>query len=503
MDSKELNEISAVLNSSSMLVIGFLVSGFLSILTRIILARFLDPSGYGLISEGLAVLSILTVLSLLGTDIGISRFISRDVESRNLVETTITFVLPLSLIITIISFNSVALITSFFDQPMLSPVLKALILNVPASALLGILMGGFRGKEETVPKLIISMVILPGLILLFSVSLVILYEKAQMAAYGYTLAGWTSLLISGLWYFAKFDLNKPRLDYLLPLIKFSIPLGIRSLLGFGIKWSNIILIGYFLSSSSTGLFNSAYPISYGILVFLTSTNYLIMPIISRMESNSNFNSISYIYSYLTRFLVLLTIPLAIVMVLKSKHIISFLFGSSYESAAIILSILTLGQFIKVIFGPVPEILVGVGDTGKEAFAILCSLVVLITLSIPLIYFHSLVGAAVSFLVASLVGGSVRLYYCRKYENFNPLKFISWKIIPPSFIFIIILIPRSNLILTLLQIVFGTIMYLILILVSDVIKKRDIRVLKNFLIKSPLPKKYWIYPLEKIKYLVVS
>lgn len=498
MDSKRSKEVSGILNSGSLVAIGFLMSGALSIATRIILARFLEPSGYGLISEGLAVLNILTVLSILGTGAGVSRFMSRNENHKNLVESALVVVLPISLVLSGLALFNIELIASFFNQNTITPVLEALILNVPAAAALSILIGGFRGHEETLQKVIISMIILPSLILILSLSLILISETAAMAAYGYTLAGWISAFIAGIWYYTRFGVSKPSLKEIKPLLKFSLPLGFKSILNYGVKWSSIILIGYMLGSSSTGLFNAAYPISYGLLAGLSSINYLFMPVISRMHSNSDLESVKSIYSDITRWLLIGTLPFAILMSLKSKTIMNLLFGSSYTAAGMLLSILVIGQFVKVIFGPLGNILIAVGQTKQEATAKLCSLIVLILSSIPLISSIGLLGAAVGFMFGSLTGEIVRLYFSRKHDNFNPFESFDWKIIIGGFIASIFLIPRGDLLINVFQTAGSFSFYLIFILVTGVITTEDLDVLEKFLKESLFPEKIWYIPLEILR-----
>lgn len=503
MESARAVELSSILNSSSIVAIGFLISGLLSILTRIVLARFLEPSGYGLISEGLAALSILTVVSLVGTQAGVSRFMSRHETYTNLVESALALVLPLSVIFTVVSLINLNFIASIFNTPALSPVLEALILNVPAAVTLSVFIGGFRGHEETYQKLLISMIFLPASILFLSSALTFIYGTAAMAAYGYTLSGWISALVAGTWYFLRFGANKPSLREIESLLMFSLPLGLKSILNFGIKWSSIIMIGSMLSSSAVGLFNAAYPISYGLLAGLSSINYLFMPVISRMHSKTDFEGIRHIYSTITRWLLIGTLPFVLVMVLKSEQILNLLFGNSYISAGFLLSILALGQFAKVLFGPLGSILIAVGETKQEALAKLGSLTVLVVSSVPLISVLGLVGAAVGFVLGSITGELIRFYYCRKHSGFNPFRDIDWKILVGGLLTTIVLLPRFNLGVSILQIIVSIGVYVFFIILSGVHHKEDLDIIERFLEDSPIPEILWSYPLSLLEHFSAS
>ena len=56
----------SITKGAGLVFIGIIFADFLSYLNRLVIGRWLGPGEYGLISLGLAVLGILTTLSMLG-----------------------------------------------------------------------------------------------------------------------------------------------------------------------------------------------------------------------------------------------------------------------------------------------------------------------------------------------------------------------------------------------------------------------------------------------------
>lgn len=502
MKPPELDELSAILNSSLMIGLGFAVSGLLSMLTRIVLGRLLGPSGYGLISEGLAALSMITVLALLGLQTGVSRFMSRHDSEDGLVESALTVSLPLSIIVATSLFFSAGTLAGLFGEAGLAPILKAVSLNIPAAAVFSILIGGFRGKEETVQKVLLSNIFLPASILVSTSLLTIAYSDPGITAYGYTISGWISCLIAAAWYFRSFGFETTNLERINSLVRFSLPLGAAGLLSLGITWSTVLLIGYLLDSSAAGLYNAALPISYSLLAGLTSVNYIFLPAMSRIHSETDYSKMEDLYSSVTRWLQILTVPGLLIVVLKAEFLLKLLFGQAYIDAAPILMLLGIGQFTIVFFGPLGHVMIALGETKKEALARASALAVILAVGTILTIYEGFLGAAVGFCMGVITSELVRLHYSRKYADLSPVNRDLWRIGMSAFLASILLVPGLGILGTVAQVTGFLVAYLGLLLAFKVPRKSDFEPVENLLEESPLPPSVWKNLFNRFKDLTV-
>lgn len=490
MKPQEPDELSAILNSSFLIGLGFAVSGLFSMLTRIVLGRLLGPSGYGLISEGLAALSMITVLALLGLQTGVSRFMSRHDSQTGLVESALAVSLPLSIIVATSLFFGAGTLAALFGEAGLTPILKAVSLNIPAAAVFSILIGGFRGKEETFQKVLLSSIFLPACILISTSLLTITYSDPGITAYGYTLSGWLSCLIAAAWYFRSFGFETTNLERINSLIRFSLPLGAAGLLSLGITWSTVLLIGYLVDSSAAGLYNAALPISYSLLAGLTSVNYIFLPAISRIHSKTDFDRVEEIYSSVTRWLQLFTLPLLAVIVFKAGFLLELFFGESYLAAAPILVLLGIGQFIIVFFGPLGHVMIALGETEREAFARACALGTILAVGGFSIVYLGLIGAAIGFCLGVTVSELLRLYYSRKHAEISPLDPDLWKTVLSGVLASLVLVPETGFLATFLQLGLFIGLYGSLLVLLKTPRKSDVKALEDLLEESPLPSRVW-------------
>ncbi len=418
MSSKNRN-FSKIVDSSILIAIGFAVAGLLSIVTRVLLGRFLEPEGYGMLSQGLAVLNFFVIFALLGTGEGVARFISYKKDRDNDISSALSICLASSIGVGFIVFFFSGDIASLLDEDALKPIIQAFALNIPAYVVLSIIIGGFRGEKRTKEKVFLQNLILPLLIILTAVPLALVYKSASLAATGYLISGWLTMFIGLLIYYKKREFKRPSLSKVKSLVRFSSPLMVAEYAGFGLIWINILLLGYLVDSSAAGLYNAALPISYGITFALTAVNYLFMPIASSSFAEDKEEDIIELYNTVVKWIIALSLPLTLVLILKADLFIELLFGSSYTAAGTALAILTLGRFVDVLMGPLGQILISIGDTRKEGLSKIAGVVVLTILSTALIPVYGVSGAALGFLFGFTTTNVLRLFFVRQYIKINP------------------------------------------------------------------------------------
>ena len=69
------NALKIIAKGAGIAFFGITLNRFLAFLSRIVVARFLTPSDYGVLNLGLAIFSIFVVISLVGIPEGVIRFI--------------------------------------------------------------------------------------------------------------------------------------------------------------------------------------------------------------------------------------------------------------------------------------------------------------------------------------------------------------------------------------------------------------------------------------------
>jgi len=105
------------------------------------------------------------------------------------------------------------------------------------------------------------------------------------------------------------------------------------------------MIGYFNATSDVGIYNVALPTANLIIIPVYGIMYLFLPIISGLYGKNNNEEIKEIYKKISKYSLLLIMPVFLIISMLSKDIISSLFGVDYLSATLPLTILSFGYLV--------------------------------------------------------------------------------------------------------------------------------------------------------------
>lgn len=158
---------------------------------------------------------------------------------------------------------------------------------------------------------------------------------------------------------------------------------------------DIVMLGYLKDPVQVGIFTCASKIAVFLSFFLVTMNFIIGPAISRLSSLNEKQKLQQMITKTIRWVVLLSVPVYIVIVLLSKWIMGSFFGKDFEQGQIALIILCSAQLISILFGPVGNIMIMTGNEKYNAIYTFCSMVVTIILNFILIPFMGYNGAAIS------------------------------------------------------------------------------------------------------------
>jgi O-antigen/teichoic acid export membrane protein len=173
---------------------------------------------------------------------------------------------------------------------------------------------------------------------------------------------------------------------------------------------DVILIGYFLSSSSIGFYRSVQPLSRGLTLFLGAFTFLYLPIATDYFESGNHTEMDRIYKASTKWILFVTYPLALLFVFFSPEVILTLYDERYLPASTALSVLAIGMFLRAVVGPNGATIKAINKTKIDLLASIVGLVTNLLLNIYLIPKFGFVGAAIatsfSFLAFNLVDSLV-------------------------------------------------------------------------------------------------
>lgn len=423
MDGDEVaDSLGTVFSGATMLMIGFVLGGVLTLATKIVVARLFSSGLYGVFSQGMALLFTLVMVSMLGLNAGVSRFISyhrgeADGKADSAVPAALLVVIPASVVVFGLMFLFAEQIASAgFSDPRTASVLRIFAVAGPFMAVNSIFIAGFRGHKRSRERVVLLDFVIPGLQILGILALVVLGYGFLGATAGFAAAFLLTAAIALFWYRRDFPLRREE-PVLRELVAFSWPLMVSSVAVQVFLWAPSIVVGMLATSRDVGLLNAALPLGAATKMVLSSVAFLFMPVASDLYSRGEFTEMRQVYATATRWILLASVPILAFFAVLPSASIGFLFGADYGAAGAALLLMVFGYLGNLGTGPVGDLLIAVGKTRKEMAANVFKLLVFLGLAVALVPPYGFLGGAAAFAAGMVVGNILRLYFCWEYVGF--------------------------------------------------------------------------------------
>ncbi len=423
---------------AGIIVVGILLSKLLTYFYRLVVAR-IGTTEYGLLSLAMAIFGFTAIVSLIGVDMGVLRYISffRVKKDYQKIKGTILGAFKISLILSftigfLVFVLSDFIAGNFFHKAELAILLKIFAFAIPFQSIRAIFVNSAKGFEkvqyevytknliENVMKVVITLILLS-----FGFGVI-------GAALGYALALFVSMIFAiylvQTKVFPVFS-SKLKAVYLnKKLVNYSWPLLFKEILVVIMLWVDTLMLGYFSTSSQIGIYNAAVPtaqmsqmIPYAIIV-------LFLPVVSKLYFKNKVQEFGKVLKTATKWLFMLNIVLTTGFILFPKEVLSILFGASYTSGASTLVLLALGYFIFYLCFPSREVLLMIKKTKIVFYVTLIGALLNITLNYFLIPRLGMLGAAYATFFSVLLISIFLTAITYSYTKINPFKIIDLKIL---------------------------------------------------------------------------
>lgn len=177
-------------------------------------------------------------------------------------------------------------------------------------------------------------------------------------------------------------------------IKFSATLIFISFTGLLVGRVDRVMLGIFMTSETVGIYEISAKVASIVLFLLTSTNMIFSSVISELYSANKIEMLESIFSTITKWIILLTLPLALNIIVFSENILLF-FGTEYIKGTTTLVLLVIGQFINISVGASGYMLNMSGYERIELFNNIFLGILNVIFNIIFILNFGLVGAAMA------------------------------------------------------------------------------------------------------------
>jgi O-antigen/teichoic acid export membrane protein len=411
---------------SFFLISGSFVTAVIHAITSIMVGRVLGPEIFGKYTLSLVIPEMLFVFADFGIAAGVVRFAAglraegKVGDATRIIKHAILFKALTGFVFFLVNFALADFLAAvllnrpdlgFFVRVLSMSILFRVMFNVTTFAYLGLDKAQYSAlisNVEAIAKLVISI----GLILFgFGLTGAVLGFLG-----GYTIGGVFALgiLLLFLRRYAKNSEDgvgfaascKTLLSYGIPLYMSAI------MLGFVHAYQNSILAIFTTNVEIGNLKAATNFISVLAVVSVPITNAL-LPAFSKLGSGTNKNTPKF-FLFVNKYTTLLMLPLATLFMIFSREIVQIVYGSTYQTAALFLSIYCLLYFlVGVGYLNLKSLFYGLGETRIALKTGIITLLTVLVLTPFLVKAYGVPGAITAFISAQLLSTSYGMYFAKR------------------------------------------------------------------------------------------
>ncbi len=477
-----MNVSQRVLKNTSILTVSQIISFIFIFFYTIYIARYLGAGGFGILSFAIAVSGIFSILADLGLSILTVREVARD---KSLAQKYLGNAIIIKIILAVISFSLIVLVINLLNYPHETvTVVYFVALSTILNSFFGLFYSIFQAHEkmefQSIGQILNSILMFSGVIIAIKVGL-----DVVGFSFIYVLSSFITLIFVLIVYVWKFSLPVIEIDTIFwkRILKEALPFGLAGIFVTIYYWIDSVMLSIMVGNEIVGWYNAAYRFIYIFLSFHTIFIISIFPVLSSFYKTSK-ESLKFAYERSFKYMLIITVPIAVFVTILANKIIFLIFGPSYIPSVIALQILIWTIVFMFVNGLSGNFL---GSINKQPIVTKITAIGAITniiLNILLIPKFSYIGSSFATVITELVIMPILIYIVWKnqYTNLIPLIKDLPKIIFSSVIMLIYIIYFNNLNLFIL-IITASIIYFGVIFITKTLDEDDIQILKS-IIKSP-------------------
>lgn len=460
------------------------IAGFLS---RIILSRT-GTEQYGAFSFVFTFFMILSMLVPLGIDKGVTRFVSYYAGRKNdkglheSMSTATMLVIPFSVLVAVLLWLLAPDIESLFKMQ-IAWMLRWFALALPFYTCAKLFLSIMQAYRK-VSSFAFASAFSEGAVRLGIVMVLFIRGYGILAGVvGYSLS-FMALFVAGL-----ILLYQNRLPFLTSgkirkeLLVYSLPLMATSGIALLSESAGTMLLGIFKTAGKIALFNAAQPIA--CLLTLTSTilSPLIVPVMTtRHARNQRLSPICYAVA---KWVILITLPIAVFFIIFSKQLLVVLFGNAYAGASGSLQVLTLAYLLITWLVTGNAVLFARGNSTKILIITFLGLIANVLVSILAVPKVGQFGASLAMLASAIIMALTMTCVLSRTSKIDFYRIADIRILIASagaaiICIILLLLLNKGPLSLLLSVVIFFLVYILLILLFRVPDHNDKQVLRHLL-----------------------
>lgn len=415
------NHLKEVVKGSS-LALAFKCSGILTgYIFTLLVTRYYGAEGIGIYSLSITILTILAMISMMGFDSSVVRFVAQfSVEKKLsnislLYKNVIQATAPISILIAIFLYickDKIAI--NLFNDSSLSVALTVICSIIPFFVINQLNVEVIRGFKDIKLSEYIRSLNSHLFNILFFILISFFVISYYVPLYSYSFAILISFLVSSFFVMTKLRYFPKETKQMLSrkeLIKVSLPMMIAGLINFSMERIDIIMLGIFSSTENVGIYNIAVKLASLSSLCLVVINTIIAPKFSELHSSNNDAGMKQVVRFASKLMFLTSLPILLTLVVWPEFFLG-LFGNEFKLGKHALIFLCIGQFVNATSGSVGYFLNMTGRQNIFRNIVLIAAVINLTLNWIMIPRYGIVGAAIATMTSVMFWNIVSVVYIK-------------------------------------------------------------------------------------------
>jgi len=249
-----------------------------------------------------------------------------------------------------------------------------------------------------------------------------------------------------------------------PMLKYSIPLMPNGLMNWAVNYADRLVIVQYLSIAAIGTYSASY--SFGSLLnsIVGPIGFVLFPLVSKLWDQNKKEETKNYFLRITRYFIMVALPASLGLAMLSQPLLKIFATAQFTSSTFLVLWIALGVMFKGIFQINVYVFHLVHKTKYVAVILLIGVLANIGLNILLVPKIGIEGAAVATLVTYIFIGLSAVYYGRIFLGYHLDLGAIGKVGVSTIIMagIIHFIPSDSLLMIFINIITGVILYFIVL-----------------------------------------
>ncbi|MCU7842299.1 MAG: oligosaccharide flippase family protein [Candidatus Thiodiazotropha sp. (ex Monitilora ramsayi)] len=400
----------------------------------VLLAHYYGSTGVGIFVIALSILVISSTIARWGFDQATLKLVASNLVgdhqenvrlivkfARNVVLTSST----IGMVVLILLSEWLALL--FFDSRSMSHVIIILAFAMIPFSLSVLFAEALRGMKRIGSYSMLHGALIPLFSILALIFLRIWVDDIITGAYAYLIASLITMFV-GISIWAKFTptpeaSQSKRLDSnnRQELLSISPALAWISIISVAMSFTETFILGIFHHESDVGLYAAALRLALLLNFIIIAFNSILAPNYASLYKKGDLQTMQSLTRNSILVMLGITLPMALVFILFPDAVLS-IFGEEFLDAASALILLTVGQLINVLSGPVGILLQMTGREKVFRNNVLIASIATLSSSLLLIPSYAVIGASISAVFGIFLLNALSVFSVRKHLGIYPLSF---------------------------------------------------------------------------------